>query len=177
MPNTSPTATDTPNATATDIGDTIVLIFAMRSMPIAQNAADDDAGDAAGEADHHRFAEELREHVALRRADRAPHADLFDALEDRREHDVHDPDAADDERDRRDRAEHDVEDRFRALLLLEQQFRHADLEVGDVVVPALQHAAHDLGHRRDRVRLVDLDDHLVELVIVALLGALLVGLR
>ena len=61
MPNTSPTATDTPNATTTDIGDTIVWILRdaldRRRSAIA---ADDDAGDAAGEADHHRLAEELR---------------------------------------------------------------------------------------------------------------------
>ena len=85
-------------------------------------------------------------HVLLRRAHGAAHADLLDALEDRREHDVHDPDAADDQRDRRDRAEHDVEDRLRALLLLEQQLGNADLEIGDVVVPALQHPAHHVGH-------------------------------
>src|SRR5437764_5440464 len=52
----------------------------------ARGALDDDAvddaredpGDAAGKADHHRFAEELREHVLLPRADRAPNADLLD---------------------------------------------------------------------------------------------------
>ena len=60
MPNTSPTATDTPNATTTDIGDTIVLMCAMRSIAEREDAADDDAGDAAGEADHHRLAQELR---------------------------------------------------------------------------------------------------------------------
>ncbi len=47
------------------------------------------------------------------------------------------------ERDRRDRAEHDVEDRLGVLLLLQQQLRHGDLEIGDVVVPALQHAARE----------------------------------
>ncbi len=30
---------------------------------------------------------------------------------------------------------------------LQQQLGHGDLEIGDVVVPALQHAAHDVGHR------------------------------
>ena len=31
---------------------------------------------------------------------------------------------------------------------LQQQLGHADLEVDDVVVPALEHAPHDLGDRR-----------------------------
>ena len=116
-------------------------IPAKRSMPKLKPTADDDPGHAAGDADQHRLAQELRKDVLLRRAHRAAHADLPDALEDRREHDVHDPDPADDQRDRRDRAEHDVEDRLRALLLLEQQLGHGDLEVDDVVVPALRASA------------------------------------
>ena len=139
-------------------------------------ALQDDAGDPAGEADHDRLAEELGTHVALGCADRAPHADLLDALEDRREHDVHDPNAADDERDRRDGAEHDVEDRLRPLLLLEQQLGHGDLEVGDVVVPALQHASNHIGHSGDAGGLVYLDDHLVELIVISFFGASIIGL-
>src|SRR3954464_15550665 len=63
---------------------------------VAQDAADDDCSDSAGEADHHRLAQELPHDVLLCRAHRAPHTDLLDALEDRRQHDVHDPDPADD---------------------------------------------------------------------------------
>ena len=44
--------------------------------------------------------------------DGAPHPDFADALEHRRQHDVHDADAPDDERDRRDCPEDDVEDRL-----------------------------------------------------------------
>ena len=76
MPNTSPTATDTPNATNTDNDDTIVLMSARRSMPKRTRTPTMMPGHAAGEADQHRLAQELREDVPLRRAHRAPHADL-----------------------------------------------------------------------------------------------------
>src|SRR5687768_7188218 len=102
----------------------------------AEPRAEEDAGDATGDADQHRFAEELREDVPLAGAERAPHADLADALEHRGEHDVHDPDATDDERDRGDGAEDDVEDRLRPLLLLEEELGNGDLEVDHLVVPA-----------------------------------------
>jgi hypothetical protein len=82
----------------------------------------------------------------------APHTDLARALEHRREHDVHDPDPAHDERDRRDRTEDDVEDRARALLLLQEQFRYGDLEVDHLVVPAREHPLQQLRDGRNLVR-------------------------
>src|SRR5205823_3326705 len=100
----------------------------------AQGDADHDSGDAAHDADQDRFGQELKQDLPPGRADRSAHADLLDPLEHRREHDVHDPDAADDERDRRDRAQYDVEDRLGALLLLQEQLRHRDLEVDYRVV-------------------------------------------
>ena len=45
------------------------------------------------------------------------------------QHDVHDPDAADQQRDRGDRAQHDGEDPLRLARLLQQQLRHDDLVV------------------------------------------------
>src|SRR5437764_5703222 len=132
----------------------------------AEDRTGEDPGDAAGEADHHRFAEKLREHVLLPSADRAPNADLPDALEDRREHDVHDPDAADDERDRRDGAEDDVEDRLRPLLLLEQQLGHGNLEVDDLVVPAGEKPTDNIRHLWNSGGSIHLHDDLVELIVV-----------
>src|SRR5688572_103588 len=134
-------------------------------------AADEDARHASRDADQDRLAEELVQDVLLRGAERAPHADLLDALQHRREHDVHDPDAADDQRDRRDGAEHDVEDRLGALLLLQQQLGYGDLEVDLVVVPSLHHPAQHLRDRRHLTRVRDAHDDLVELVAVQLLGA------
>ncbi len=70
--------------------------------------------------------QELADDVALPRADGAAHADLARALEHAGQHDVHDADAADQQRDRRDGHHHDVEDALRALLLGEQFGGHDD---------------------------------------------------
>src|SRR5207244_5626860 len=143
-----------------------------------QPAAHQDAGHAARDADQHRLAEKLKEDVLLRGTHRAAHADLADALEHRRQHDVHDPDPAHDERDRRDGAEDDVEDRLRALLLLEEHFRHRDLDVDRGFVPSLQHALHNRRDRRHVLRVVHAHDDLVELIAVHLfLARVLVLLR
>src|SRR5512146_2709914 len=48
-------------------------------------------------------------------------ADLLRPLEDRRQHDVHDPDAADEERDPRDARHHDREESLRPAALLEEE--------------------------------------------------------
>ena len=62
--------------------------------------AERDAGDPAGEREQQRLGQELDAEVPSRRAERAAEADLRPALEDRDHHDVRDPDAADQERDR-----------------------------------------------------------------------------
>ena len=64
-----------------------------------------DADRAAGEAQHHRLDEELDQNHAPRRAERFADADLARALGDRHEHDVHDADAADEQRHGRDAGE------------------------------------------------------------------------
>src|SRR5262249_21688394 len=51
--------------------------------------ADEDAGHAAGDAEQHRLAQELRLDGPLRRADGQADADLARPLHHRREHDVH----------------------------------------------------------------------------------------
>jgi hypothetical protein len=72
-----------------------------------QRAADaeDEADQAAGDRDHHGLEQELREDVALAGADGHADADLARPLGDRDEHDVHDADAADEQRHRGDGAE------------------------------------------------------------------------
>src|SRR5258706_2480578 len=61
------------------------------------------------EAQHHGFAQELQPDRSFRRADGDTHADLPRPLRDRDQHDVHDADAADQERDRGNRDEKDGE--------------------------------------------------------------------
>ena len=63
---------------------------------------DDDADEAAEQRQGQRLDEELGEDVAAAGADRLADADLARPLADRHQHDVHDPDAAHDERDRGD---------------------------------------------------------------------------
>ena len=64
-----------------------------------------DADDAADRAQRDRFDQELQEDVASMRADGHAHADLARAFGHAHEHDVHDADAPDDERNAGDRAE------------------------------------------------------------------------
>src|SRR6478672_4709316 len=60
---------------------------------------------AAACREYYRFDQELCEHLALERTDREPDADLARSFGDRHEHDVHDPDAADEQAHGRDRGE------------------------------------------------------------------------
>ena len=67
--------------------------------------AERDAGEAAEHAERDRLDQELPQHVAGARADRPADANLARPLGDRQQHDVHDADAADEQRHRRDGAE------------------------------------------------------------------------
>src|SRR5256885_6330329 len=135
-------------------------------------AADGNPRPTPGDADEHRLAQKLQQDVPPRSADRAADADLPDALQYRREHDVHDADAADDQGNGRDGTEHDVEDGLGTLLLLQQQLGHSDLEVYDRVVAACEHALDDARHRGGELRVAHPHDDAVELVTIeALLPA------
>ena len=79
-----------------------------------------------------RLDEELGEDVAATRADRLADADLAGPLADRDQHDVHDPDAADDQRDRGDAAEEQRQRRGDRRRGLEQLGLVEDVEVGGV---------------------------------------------
>ena len=76
-----------------------------------ERRAENDADDAADDGQKHRFEQELRQDVAVFRAEGFAQADLARALRHRDQHDVHDADAADEQRDRRHR---DQEPRQRA---------------------------------------------------------------
>ena len=67
--------------------------------------AEHDPDDAADRAQRDRLDQKLEEDVAAMRADGQADADLARPLRHAHEHDVHDADAADDERDAGDRAE------------------------------------------------------------------------
>ena len=71
--------------------------------------AGDDADDAAGKRHGGRFDEELQQDVVTAGAERLAHADFARPLGDGDEHDVHDDDAADDERNAGDGHDHDAE--------------------------------------------------------------------
>ena len=75
-------------------------------MRAGQALADQDADQAAHQAEHDRLDQELEQDRRRPRADRLAQADLARALGDRDEHDVHDPDAADEQRDPDDAAGH-----------------------------------------------------------------------
>ena len=74
-------------------------------MQRRQAAADGDADRAAQHADHDRLDQELGQDVAPPRANRFADADLARALGDTHQHDVHDPDPADDKRNAGDGAQ------------------------------------------------------------------------
>ena len=77
------------------------------------------------------------------RADRATDADLLRPLENAGEHDVHDADPADQQRDRGDRDHHHLEDPLRAALLRQQLGGHHDAEVPGLLVRVVEQAADD----------------------------------
>ena len=100
------------------------------------------AEDAPGHGEQRALDEELRGHVAPAGAERAAHAHLAGALGDAREHDVHDPDPAHEQADRRHRTGDHVEDALGALPLAQDLARHDDLEGR----PAGRAAHEGLGH-------------------------------
>ncbi len=68
----------------------------------ADEEGDADPEHAAQQAHHHRLDQKLLQYVRLAGADRDADADLAGTLHHRHQHDVHHPDAADDEGDHRD---------------------------------------------------------------------------
>ena len=97
----------------------------------------------------------------------AADADLAGALGDGREHDVHDADAADQERDRGDRAEDDAELPGRALGFEQKLVGHDDIDVF-LGVPGLDSGLDDRVRGADLVDRADLKRDLRELGLLGL---------
>jgi len=126
--------------------------------------ADEVADRTADQAEHRRFDEELKEDVALPCADRFADPDLAGALGHRDEHDVHDADPADQQRDRGDSAEKQGQgvghfgDRGQQILLI----RHSKIVGAFVGVVALAEHKRDLFDCRiDYVAVLGLDVYAV----------------
>src|SRR5207247_1210222 len=62
--------------------------------PLCEHEAERDANPSAEQAEDDRFEEDLQQHIAPARADGHAQADLARPLGDRHQHDIHDPDAA-----------------------------------------------------------------------------------
>ena len=92
------------------------------------------------------FGEELADDIGAPRADGPPDADLARALQHCGKHDVHDPDAADQQRNGRNRHHHVGEDGLRSLLLGEQRGGDGDGEILHVVMRGVQNRGHHFGH-------------------------------
>ncbi len=85
--------------------------------------------NAADRREHDRFGKELPQNRRGARADRHAQADLARALGDRDEHDVHDADAADDQRNGRDAGEQQLHDRAGLRSGLRDRLQVAHLKV------------------------------------------------
>src|SRR5439155_13846868 len=117
---------------------------------------------AARAGKHHGLNEELRDDIAAFGAERTTDTDLARALGHAGEHDVHDTDAADEQRNGGYRAEHDVENLLGPFGPLEQFQRDKDVVILLFVVPF--HDFFDgIGHCGDLLRSGDLDGQFVEL--------------
>ena len=79
-------------------------------------------------------------------ADGPPDSDLVRPLQHIGQHDVHDADAADEQRDTGDTAHYDIEDFLRLLVLAEKLLRHYKAEIGLSIVQLFQ----ELGHYQGR---------------------------
>ncbi len=87
----------------------------------AYAVADREPHEPAEQAEHERFQQKLQQDVVALGADRLADADLACPLRDRHEHDVHDADAADEQRDAHDAGHDDrdrVQDRLKGVLQL-----------------------------------------------------------
>ena len=106
--------------------------------------AENDAQKPAGERDQHSFDDELADDVPAPGPHGAAHANLASALENGRQHDIHDADAADKQRDGSDGHHDGVEKLLSALLLGEELCRDDDIEVASIVMRGIEDAADDL---------------------------------
>src|SRR6185312_15416403 len=125
-----------------------------------------DPGEPAAEAEEHGFGEELKQHLQAARADRHAQPDLARALGNRDQKNIHDADAADEERDRGDgrkKKRHDPAAAFRGAGDLAQV---ADIEVFGVAradaMTAQQRLRHLLYRRLNQLGARRLDENLID---------------
>ena len=94
----------------------------------------EDTQKPASKRDQHSLDDELADDVPSSGADRAAHTDFTRALENSRQHDVHDPDPADEKRNGSDGHHNGVEKLLGAFLLCEQLGGDDHVEVPRVVM-------------------------------------------
>src|SRR5262249_3016786 len=104
-------------------------------------------------ADRQGFDQELLPDVAAARAEAPADSDLAGPLQDVGEHDVHNADAADQQRDAGDAAHDDVENALRALVLFQQFARDDDRIIVGLAMRVREHLAD-----QDRGRFESVDD-------------------
>ena len=108
-PKKTPTATETPKASAGDHQAITAGSGETASDQQRRPDAEPDADEAADDAQQHGLDEELQQDVALPGAERLAQADLAGPLAHADQHDVGDADPADQQRDGGDRGEHQGE--------------------------------------------------------------------
>src|ERR1035437_6062029 len=125
----------------------------------------DESADSAEDAHHDTLDQELRQHIRPSRADRHADSDFTRTFGDGHEHDVHDADAADDQRYRRDRREQAGHHR-RGGRRGSRNFRlvaHGEVVRGIAELVHVAHDVRDLGlSRRDVARRKGADENLPE---------------
>src|SRR5262245_28615446 len=130
--------------------------------------SEDHADQPSDETDCQGLDQELLPDVAAARAEAPADADLARALQNVGEHDVHDADAADQQRDAGDAAHDDVEDALRALVLFEQLARDNDRIIVGLAVRVREHLADQDRGRFERVDVLEAQRDLVKLRFKAL---------
>ena len=119
---------------------------------------------ASGKRNQNGFHQELTQHVALARADRAPHADLMRPLEDAGQHDVHDADPAHEQRNRCDRNHDHFEDVLRPFLFGKQFGGNDHAEVVLISMRRIQNTAHNVANDADVCSRVELKINAVNFI-------------
>ena len=145
-PKNRPTSAVMPMPSATDHSWIDAGIGVNREIVIADHGAEDRSDDAAEHRQHDGLGEHLRHDVGAPRAERFSQSDLARALGDDHQHDVHDDDAADDERQRDDADQHGKDAARRRSIDAEHRVGIEDREV--VRLARLQPPRDPQRHRR-----------------------------
>ena len=148
-PKTTPVPAEMPKPSSTaQSGTAMSTICGCRLASARDGVAQADAQPTAEQAQGHGLGEELQQDVAPAGADGLAQADLAGPLGDAHEHHVHDPDAADQQRDADDPGQHGGRHQAHVVEGFEDLVLGADLEVVRLVgvepVPAAQEVD-DLG--------------------------------